>query len=125
MNRIGRLALIFSSLAVVTFGGLAFRASALEVSAERVNEAEEPLWRMTNRGWQDLRTWHDPQAATEALPPAVHPLIWTLGVLLLALGALIWSDDGDGRDFSSTPARRRINHDPEFPESGSPDATRT
>lgn len=58
-----------------------------------IQALSEPVWRRTKYGWQDMRDWRNVQAEVKPMPPAIHPLAWALGVLLLALGAMIWIGD--------------------------------
>jgi hypothetical protein len=53
----------------------------------------EAAWRYTKYGWQDMRDWRNIQAEVKPTPPAIHPLVWAFGVLILSLGAMIWIGD--------------------------------
>lgn len=68
------------------------REVPVPAGAEVLAESES-TWRYTRFGWQDRRDWRNVQAEVQPTPPAIHPLAWALGVLVLALGAMIWIGD--------------------------------
>lgn len=94
MQQVCRLIILCGSILVVAFALDATwnQPVAEEAAAFGANATETP-WRYTKYGWQDLRDWRNVQAEVEPSPPAIHPLAWALGVLLLALGAMIWIGD--------------------------------
>jgi hypothetical protein len=94
MQQAFRLAILLCSILVVA---LALEATWYPPTTPNSGATElaagETPWRYTKYGWQDLRDWRNVQAEVEPAPPAIHPLLWALGVLVLSLGAMIWIGD--------------------------------
>ena len=97
MNQTHRIILIACSICVAVTGVIMTKQQIALAAVERQVEAAslDTPWRMTKDGWQDSRTWRDIQSESDAPEPGVHPIFWTLGVLLLAFGAMIWSSEED------------------------------
>jgi hypothetical protein len=91
-----RIILIACSICVAITGIVVSKQRSILAAQSRVesNSLDTP-WRLTADGWQDSRTWRDVQSESIPPEPGVHPIFWTLGVLLLAFGAMIWSSDED------------------------------
>lgn len=77
------------------------------VAEDEVQAASEPVWRYTKYGWQDMRDWRNVQAEVKPTPPGIHPLVWALGVLVLALGAMIWIGDEEPEEKQVVADLRR------------------
>ncbi len=108
MQQAFRLAILLSSILVVALALEAtwYPPETVNSAAEEVAAGETP-WRYTKYGWQDLRQWRNVQAEVEPAPPAIHPLLWALGVLILSLGAMIWIGDEEPEEKAVLGELRR------------------
>jgi|GEM_PF-3338333 hypothetical protein len=94
MQQACRLIILCGSVLVVAFALEAtWNQPAVDERIESAGASAVTPWRYTKHGWQDLRDWRNVQAEVEPEPPAIHPLAWALGVLILSLGAMIWIGD--------------------------------
>lgn len=103
MQETCRLILLLGSITVVAFAlEESWNVDSSEPAVASSAEQHGAAWRYTKYGWQDMREWRNVQAEVEPTPPAVHPLLWALGVLISSLAAMIWIGD-------STPEEKPVH----------------
>ena len=86
-------------------------AGFLEVAAQQ----DDSSWRKTKQGWLDSANWNRPSPKpAERGIELVHPLLFSVGIVLISTGFLIWASEekhwadlvdntGDAVDQESLP----------------------
>ena len=50
-------------------------------------------WRRTSQGWEDSSRWFSESDAPPQLLELVHPLVWTMLVLIAVISVMIWASE--------------------------------
>ena len=99
----GFLGLSFALLAVSAAALIASSAFQKNSGTPPVNDYADNGWRLTEIGWQDSTTWFVDSFRPRQIFELVHPLVWSMMVLILVIGAMVWSSNEwqIGRLFTS------------------------